>query len=117
MIGKNKERWEELCKLATKEQDPQKLIELMKEIDRLLEIKLNRLKGAPHSAGSSFAAACAQRFSVKSKQFPSLQPGAIGKFTGSADAPGSVRFSSARPPDALSTNARSVQSFANRHAP
>ncbi len=53
MIGKNKERWEELCELATKEQDPQKLIELMKEIDRLLEIKLNRLKGAPRSAGSS----------------------------------------------------------------
>jgi len=47
VIGKNKERWEELCELATKEQDPQKLIELMKEIDRLLEIKLNRLKPAP----------------------------------------------------------------------
>ena len=47
MLGKNKERWEELCELASKEQDPTKLIELMKEIDRLLEIKLNRLKGAP----------------------------------------------------------------------
>ena len=40
-------RREELCELASKEQDPTKLIELMKEIDRLLEIKLNRLKGAP----------------------------------------------------------------------
>lgn len=49
MIGKNKERWQELCELAAQEQDPQKLIELMKEIDRLLEIKLNRLKGIPPS--------------------------------------------------------------------
>jgi hypothetical protein len=47
VLGKNKERWEELCELASKEQDPTKLIELMKEINRLLEIKLNRLKGAP----------------------------------------------------------------------
>ena len=49
MFGKNKERWQELCELAAQEQDPQKLIELMKEIDRLLEIKLNRLKGIPPS--------------------------------------------------------------------
>ena len=65
MIGKNKERWEELCELATKEQDPQKLIELMKEIDRLLEIKLNRLKGAPRSAGSSLDSASEPQFSIK----------------------------------------------------
>ena len=49
MIGKNKERWQELCELAAQEQDPQKLIDLMQEIERLLEIKLNRLKGAPPS--------------------------------------------------------------------
>ena len=49
VLGKNKERWEELCELASKEQDPTKLMELMKEIDRLLEIKLNRLKGVPPS--------------------------------------------------------------------
>ena len=49
MIGKHKERWQELCELAAKEQDPQKLLDLMKEIDRLLEIKLNRLKGIPPS--------------------------------------------------------------------
>jgi hypothetical protein len=42
----NKERWKELCELAAKEQDPKKLIELMKEIDNLLEVKLNRLKGS-----------------------------------------------------------------------
>jgi len=49
VIGKNKERWQELCELAAQEQDPQKLIDLMKEIERLLEIKLNRLKGVPPS--------------------------------------------------------------------
>jgi hypothetical protein len=47
VIGKTKERWQELCELASKEQDPAKLMELMKEIDRLLANKLNRLKGAP----------------------------------------------------------------------
>ena len=47
VLGQNKERWQELCELASKEQDPTKLVELMKEINRLLEIKLNRLKGAP----------------------------------------------------------------------
>jgi hypothetical protein len=47
VIGKNKEHWEELCELATKEQDPRKLIELMNEINHLLEIKLNRLKSVP----------------------------------------------------------------------
>jgi hypothetical protein len=49
VIGKTKERWQELCELAAQEQDPQKLIDLIKEIDRLLEIKLNRLKGVPPS--------------------------------------------------------------------
>ena len=64
MIGKNKERWEELCELATKEQDPQKLIELMKEIDRLLEIKLNRLKGAPKRSPHLISALAVSKFSV-----------------------------------------------------
>ena len=51
VLGKNKERWQELCELAAKEKDPDKLIELTKEIIRLLEIKVNRLKGAPPSKG------------------------------------------------------------------
>ena len=51
MLGKNKERWEELCELAVKEQDPQKLKELTDEINRLLSIKLERLKGNPPSRG------------------------------------------------------------------
>jgi hypothetical protein len=51
VLGKNKERWEELCELAAKEQDPEKLKELTDEINRLLEIKLNRLKRVPPSKG------------------------------------------------------------------
>jgi len=50
VIGKTKERWQELCELASKEQDPTKLIELMKEIERLLEIKLNRLSAPPSAS-------------------------------------------------------------------
>jgi hypothetical protein len=42
MEGEVRERWKELCELATTEQDPEKLIELMREINRLLEIKRSR---------------------------------------------------------------------------
>jgi len=41
-VLRNKERWEELCELASKEQDPQKVLELIKEINRLLDAKLDR---------------------------------------------------------------------------
>ena len=43
MIGKNKERWRELCEQAAAEQDPKKMLELIKEINRLLEAKQVRL--------------------------------------------------------------------------
>jgi hypothetical protein len=33
------ERWRELCTLASKEQDPEKLLILVQEINRLLEEK------------------------------------------------------------------------------
>src|ERR1700730_1374757 len=36
-IGKNKERWKELCEQAAHEQDPAKLMQLVKEIRDLLE--------------------------------------------------------------------------------
>jgi hypothetical protein len=49
MVDNNKERWVELCGLAAKEQDPNKLVELIEEINRLLEIKLSRLKNIPPS--------------------------------------------------------------------
>jgi hypothetical protein len=41
----NKERWKLLCEQASVEQDPEKLHELIKEINRLLDEKNNRLKG------------------------------------------------------------------------
>jgi hypothetical protein len=41
---RDKERWMELCAQATTEQDPQKLMELVKEINRLLAEKEARLK-------------------------------------------------------------------------
>jgi hypothetical protein len=41
--GTNKERWKELCRQASVEQDPKKLHELIAEINRLLEGKQQRL--------------------------------------------------------------------------
>jgi hypothetical protein len=41
----NKERWRLLCEQASVEQDQEKLHELIKEINRLLEEKNARLKG------------------------------------------------------------------------
>ena len=52
MIGKNKERWEELCAQAAVEQDPEKLFRLITEINELLAAKRKRLEGkeeAPQS--------------------------------------------------------------------
>ena len=43
MVGDEKEQ---LCELATKEQDPVKLMELVAEINRILEAKERRLKAA-----------------------------------------------------------------------
>lgn len=50
MRGENLERWRELCAEAEKEQDPQRLLELMEEIDRLLELKEKRLR---HDSGQT----------------------------------------------------------------
>jgi hypothetical protein len=36
------ERWRQLCAEAAVEQDPQKLMELVKEINRLLDLKQQR---------------------------------------------------------------------------
>ena len=43
MQGEQKERWMELCPQAAVEQDPTKLMELVKEINNLLEEKERRL--------------------------------------------------------------------------
>jgi hypothetical protein len=42
--GEKRERWEQLCKQAADEQDPEKLMELVNEINRLLDEKEQRLK-------------------------------------------------------------------------
>ena len=43
MRGVTKERWQLLCKQAAVERDPEKLLELTREINRLLAEKQNRL--------------------------------------------------------------------------
>lgn len=47
MQGEQKERWMQLCALAAIEQEPAKLIALVKEINRLLEQKERRLAVSP----------------------------------------------------------------------
>lgn len=43
MIAKQKEKWMELCELAANEQDANKLLALLTEINRLLAVKQPRL--------------------------------------------------------------------------
>jgi hypothetical protein len=43
MQGPVKERWQILCEQAANEQDPQKLMDLVREINRPLEEKQKRL--------------------------------------------------------------------------
>ena len=45
MKGEKKEIWMHLCEQAAIEQDPDKLMDLIKQINQLLEEKENRLKG------------------------------------------------------------------------
>ena len=47
MQGEKKERWMELCAQAAMEQDPEKLMELVREINSLLEEKERRLGVLP----------------------------------------------------------------------
>jgi len=44
MKGERRERWQNLCALAAEEQDPQRLLELIREINELLEEKEQRLR-------------------------------------------------------------------------
>jgi hypothetical protein len=48
MQGEKKERWFELCEQAAVEQDPQRLLALVREISDLLEEKERRLGIRPH---------------------------------------------------------------------
>ena len=49
MQGKTRERWQELCEQAAKEQDPSKMLEIVEEINRLLAVKYDRIS---HSNGA-----------------------------------------------------------------
>ena len=51
MQGRTKDRWLELCEQAAVEQDSEKLMELIEEINRMLDDKDERLKRA-QSIGS-----------------------------------------------------------------
>lgn len=46
-MQENREKWRELCEQAAKEQDPEKLMELIAQINQLLEAKERRLKSNP----------------------------------------------------------------------
>jgi hypothetical protein len=52
-MKENRERWMELCAQAADEQNPEKLMELVAEITRLLEAKERRLKGNSSTTESS----------------------------------------------------------------
>jgi hypothetical protein len=55
MQGEKRERWMELCQQAAVEQDSEKLLELTREINRLLEEKEQRLakeRNPPAAAAS-----------------------------------------------------------------
>jgi hypothetical protein len=43
MKGETRERWDKLCQLAAEEQNPEELMRLVTEINRLLEQKEKRL--------------------------------------------------------------------------
>jgi hypothetical protein len=44
MSTEHKQEWMRLCELASKEQDPEKLMELVREITRLLEERETAIK-------------------------------------------------------------------------
>lgn len=46
MQGETKERWQRLCEQASLEQDPERLIVLVREIEKLLADKEQRLRHA-----------------------------------------------------------------------
>jgi hypothetical protein len=50
MQGETGERWRKLCEQAAVEQDPDKLIKLIREIAQLLEMKEQRLKRPPQDS-------------------------------------------------------------------
>jgi hypothetical protein len=56
MRGETEERWRQLCEQAVHEQGPNKLMELVEEINRVLEEKKQRLVGNDEGAKQKGAA-------------------------------------------------------------
>jgi hypothetical protein len=52
-VEKNTERWIELAEQAAKEQDPDRMLKLVREINELLEQKERRLRGIRDSEPTS----------------------------------------------------------------
>ena len=52
MSSEHKPEWMRLCELASKEQDPEKLMELVREITRLLEERETAIKTKNSSSES-----------------------------------------------------------------
>lgn len=52
MKGETGERWRKLCEQAAVEQESEKLLELAKEINRLLDEKAERLKSGSKPSGA-----------------------------------------------------------------
>lgn len=52
MKGETKEQWLKLCEAAAQEQDADKLLELVEEINRLLDEKQRRLRNEDDEKGS-----------------------------------------------------------------
>ena len=53
MKGEKLEQWRQLCELAAIEQDPERLIALVREINRLLEEKEQGLKHSQQPTSSN----------------------------------------------------------------
>ena len=53
MSSEHKQEWMRLCELASKEQNPEKLMELVREITRLLEERETVLKAKKSTSESS----------------------------------------------------------------
>jgi len=51
MRGETLEQWRRLCELAAIEQDPERLLTLVKEINRLLDEKEKRLREKSKESG------------------------------------------------------------------
>jgi len=55
MKGETLEQWRQLCELAAIEQDPERLLALVKEINRLLDEKDKRLREKSERSAQSGA--------------------------------------------------------------